>query len=302
MWQRVPLPCEKPIEYALGVIDPRFDLAEDDLLNTVASAEQPWEEVANKELFRYNPQALFKIHLLFDERQERTIEQKKLESSLLQTQTTQETLEQKQRKTLALYEAESKEYERMGASFKRRLDAYNADVEKWNAIGGAPKKEFEDLQRVLFVLEKSQQELRKKQEYVNTLVTAVNAFSDQKVALVSDYNEQVKGYVNRYGESGEFDQGDYVEQEINIYQYDDILHLRAVLVHEFGHALGLVHGVDPASIMYRLMKDQSLDPLILTAEDRSMLAAQCHQTVWDIVLERVNILKERIWSGGGARG
>lgn len=295
MWQQIPLPCAKPIEYALGVIDPRFGLSEADFLKTVVTAEQPWENAMGKELFHYNPQALFKVNLLFDERQERTLEQKKLEASLSQTKTTQETLEQKQRKTLALYEAERKEYERMVTSFKKRLDAYNADVEKWNAVGGAPKKEFEDLQRVASALEKSQRELQKKQEQVNTLVTAVNAFSDQKVALVSDYNDQVEGYVSRYGESSEFDQGEYVGQEIHIYQYDDMAHLHAVLVHEFGHTLGLIHGTNPASVMYHLMKEQSLDPLILTEEDQSLLKAQCHITPWDILLERMSMVKERIW-------
>jgi predicted Zn-dependent protease len=121
----------------------------------------------------------------------------------------------------------------------------------------------------------------------------VNAFSAQKVSVIEQYNDQVEEYVNRYGEPREFDQGDYVGEEINIYQYDDMLHLRAVLVHEFGHALGLSHGTDPRSVMFHLMKDQELDPLTLTAEDISMISVQCNQAVWDIVLQRIEILKQR---------
>lgn len=292
VWRSVPLPCDRPIEYALGTFDARFGLSEADFLKEAVTAEGLWEQARGRELFRFVPGAAFKVNLIFDERQEQTVEGKKLETSLEKTQGLQETLEQKQKKTLSLYEQASKEYERMLVSFKRRLDAYNTEVAKWNQAGGAPPDEYENLEKVSKKLTKDGKELEAKRQEVNRLAEQVNTFSKQQVAVVEKYNDQVEGYVSRYGEPDEFDQGDYIAGEINIYQYEDLPHLRAVLVHEFGHALGLIHGTDPTSIMFHLMKDQPLDPLMLSTEDKAMLTTQCNQTVWDVILERLDLLKQ----------
>lgn len=294
VWRSVPLPCETPIQYSLGTFDARFGISQADFLKEATMAEALWEQALGRELFRYVPEATFKVNLIFDERQEQTIEAQKLEDSLEKTENTQETLDQKQKKLLARYTAASREYERALSDFKKHLDAYNADVSKWNKQGGAPPDEYENLQQVAKALEKERTELEVKRQAVNRLAKEVNAFSAQKVAVVDQYNNQVEQYVNRYGEPGEFDQGDYVGEEINIYQYDDLPHLRAVLTHEFGHALGLVHGNDPQSVMFHLMKDQKLNPLTLSAEDKTMLLTQCNQTVWDIIWERIDILKGRM--------
>ncbi len=291
IWQMVPLPCETPLLYSLGRFDSQFGLKEVDFLREAEKAESLWEQAAGRELFRYTPEAPFRVNLIFDERQEQTVEGQRLEASFEKTQAKQDTLEQKQQKTLALYETKGQAYERAVSSFKRRLDAYNAEVEKWNREGGAPQEAYEELNRVSRALSQEGEALETKRLELNRLAGEVNAFSKQKVAVVEQYNEQVEQYANRYGEPGEFDQGDYVGTEINIYQYDDLPHLEAVLTHEFGHALGLIHGTNPTSIMYHLMERQSFDPVTLSMEDTALLRAQCSQGVWEVVLRQIGILK-----------
>lgn len=296
LWHAVPLPCEQPLEYALGDVDNRFDLDTTDILRETTAAAQLWERAAGKELFRYVPDAAFKIHFIFDDRQAQTLEGHRLESSLKEVEDTQDALDRKQHETLDIYHAESAEYERDIIAYKRQLDAYNDEVEKWNHNGGAPVEEYDRLERVSKELSRSLQALEAKRQKVNHLAQSVNAFSKQKVALIEGYNNQVEQFVGRYGAPGEFDQGEYVGKEINIYQYEDLPHLRAVLTHEFGHALGLVHGTNPQSVMYHLMKDQSLNPLALSDEDQAMLSAQCGQTIWDVLLLRMGMLKEGLFS------
>ena len=219
LWHTVILPCEQPLEYSLGAIDGRFGLNVADILREAAAAEQLWEQAAGKELFRYVPDAAFKIHFIFDDRQAQTLEGHKLESSLKDVEDSQETIDRKQREILGVYQAESALYERDIIAYKRQLDAYNEEVEKWNRSGGAPSEEYDRLERVSKELSRSLQALEAKRQKVNRLAQSVNAFSKQKVALVEEYNAQVEQFVGRYGTPGEFDQGEYVGQEINIYQY-----------------------------------------------------------------------------------
>jgi hypothetical protein len=294
IWRAVPVPCEQPLEYALGMFDSRFGLSEAEFLQETVSAERLWEDALGQELFRFAPEAPFKVNLIFDERQERTLEAEKLESSLEKTKDTKEKLEQKQKTVLERYEQARKVYESALATFENRLAVYNADVAKWNKRGGAPPDEYTELSRVAQALEQEGQVLESKRLALNQLVKELNTFSTKSVALVEAYNEEVDQYVHRYGEPQQFDQGEYVGEEINIYQYDDLPHLRLVLVHEFGHALGLTHGNDPRSIMFHLMRDQDLDPLVLSNEDTVMLNGECSQTVWDIVLKRIDTLQEQV--------
>lgn len=299
LWQSVPLPCEQPIEYSLGTFDDRFGLSQGDFLHEASLAEALWEGALGRELFRYVPGAPFTVNLIFDERQEQTLEGQKLESSFEKTKDLQGTLEEQQSAIRKRYEAAGREYEQSLTSFKKRLDAYNREVTKWNKAGGAPPETYEELEKVSRALSRDQDTLEAKRLEVNRLAGEVNAFSKKQVAVVEEYNSQVEEYAHRYGEPGEFDQGDYVGTEINIYQFDDIPHLRAVLTHEFGHALGLAHGSDPQSIMYHLMDAQPLDPVTLSTEDRTMLETQCTKTVWDVTWERLGLLRGRMTAVSG---
>ena len=89
------------------------------------------------------------------------------------------------------------------------------------------------------------------------------------------YNSKLNAYQSRYGEAREFDQGEYNGSQINIYQFRDLPELRLVLAHELGHALGMNHTENSASIMYYLMQDQDMDAPALSPEDQAVFSRIC---------------------------
>lgn len=271
-------PCSVPLLYSIGAFDTRFGISQSEFLGEIALAEQAWEKLLGKELFRYVPDAPFKVNLVFDERQERTLESQKLEASRGETETTQQTLSQEQSKLVAEYDALLNSYKKDLRALERRLEKYNEEVEHWNKRGGAPPEEYEKLEEEAKALEKMEKDLKQKEDSVNTLADKINTFSKKQVAVVEKFNSQVKDYANRYGGGGEFEEGLYTGTAIDIYQFENRGQLRVVLAHEFGHAFGIGHVENSASIMYHFMQAQATDPLTLTAEDRAAATEVCSES------------------------
>lgn len=274
-WNRFLLPCGEPLRYSLGSFHPYFGITEDEFRQEIRAAEQVWEQALGKELFVYDPEALFKVNLIFDQRQLQTLAGQKLEQSLNEIKVEQKTLAEKNAASFELYRKTLKEYEALLVAFQKRLAEYNERVAFWNKQGGAPAEEYEQLQTESGTLKKLEKDLEAKRYDVNALVDTVNQFSKEQVRVVDQHNAKVEGYVRRYGEPKDFDQGDYDGMAMNIYQFDDRAHLRLVLVHELGHALGIGHVEDPYSMMYYKMEQQDPDRLTLTADDRAALLDVC---------------------------
>lgn len=274
-WNRFLLPCGEPLRYSLGSFHPYFGITEDEFRQEIRAAEQVWEQAFGKELFMYDPEALFKVNLIFDQRQLQTLAGQKLEQSLNEIKVEQKTLAEKNAASFELYQKTLKEYEVLLAAFQKRLAEYNERVAFWNKQGGAPVAEYEQLQTESGTLKKLEKDLEAKRYDVNTLADMVNRFSKEQVRVVDQYNAKVEGYVRRYGEPKDFDQGDYDGMAMNIYQFDDRAHLRLVLAHELGHMLGIGHVDDPSAMMYYKMEQQDPDRLTLTADDRAALAGVC---------------------------
>lgn len=275
------LPCHTPLHYAVGSLDPRFNISDTDLRGEIATAENVWDQAAGKPLFVYDSLAPLKVNLIFDDRERQTLEGKQLDQSKNQTEKTRDALVGTQGKLKDAYDAATREYVSQLNAFKDRLTAYNAEVKQWNVSGGAPPDVYDRLKQEAKDLDTLQTSLEKKRLAVNALADQVNASSARQVQVVQKYNDQVENYVNRYGAAREFDQGVYDGKAIDIYQFEDRAHLRLVLAHELGHALGLGHVSNPAAVMYYLLRDQPLDTLTLAPEDRVALNALCAQTAWD---------------------
>lgn len=287
-WDAFLLPCGEPLKYSLGSFHPYFGITEDEFRQEIATAEQVWEQAAGKELFVYNPEASFKVNLIFDERQLQTLAEQELEQSLSEIKTEHETLAEKNKASLDVYYRNLREYEALLEAFQGRLARHNAEVAEWNKKGGAPEEVYGRLQTESQDIVKLNKDLEKKRQALNLSAEAVNRFSKEQVQVVERYNGKVEGYVERYGMPKDFDQGEYVGTAITIYQFDDRAHLRLVLVHELGHALGIGHVDDPSAMMHYKMEQQDPERLTLALDDRVALVDACSMSL-ENVLRKVSV-------------
>ena len=236
-------PCARFIEYDIGTFDERFLISRDAFITQIELAEIPWEEAAGKNLFRYVPGADFKVNLIWSEEQERLYQGNVLENQLDSRQESIESIQNRYQSAVTRYERSVKEYE-------TKLTAYEKDVTYWNNQGGAPEDEYTKLQKEATSLENKAKE-------VNRLLAQVNDIAEENNQKVENYNNGVEQYNDLFVGGYEFDAGNTDGREINVYSYDGDQELRVLLVHEFGHVLGIEHVDDPYSVMYYLLNDQN---------------------------------------------
>lgn len=253
-------PCTRVVEYDVGVFDERFGINKEFFITYLQTAEIPWEEESGKQLFRYTPGADFKVNLIWSEEQERLYKGNSLEENLDSVQESIDSLQGR-------YESAVTRYERATTEYETQLADYEREVTYWNNNGGAPEKEYSALQKQVTALDAKAAEIKR-------LLTTVNKLADDSNARVQNYNSGVAEYNNLFNAGSEFDAGNTDGTEINVYTYNGNQELQTLLIHEFGHVLGIDHVDDEKSVMYYLLNDQNKKG-VLTGYDIAALQLSC---------------------------
>jgi hypothetical protein len=270
-------PCESPITYKIGIIDPRFGVSVDNFIKDLDEASAIWEKPIGKPLFMYDPNGTLTINLIYDNRQQITQQEQALNQNISQTSQTADSLKLQYTALKAQYTQAESEYTAQVTQFNKTQANYNAEVSHWNSVGGAPKKQYDALMTEKDSLIAQQNALEQKRQQVNQLADSVNAFIHKYNLLVSYINSNVRA-INNDGLAGtQFEEGVYVRDEsgkrINIYQFENQIDLTRVLAHELGHSLNIGHNANPDSIMNPINQSETLS---VSPEDLQALKTECN--------------------------
>lgn len=287
---RYVLPCRRPISYAIGDIDPRFHVSADQVKKMAASAEVLWEDASSRDLFVYDSGAKLRINMVFDERQQLTIEGQALDNKHDDLVTFQAGISKEYDALKDEYDRLSSSYDKAVKAYQKDLDQYNKAVDRWNAAGGAPQDTYDRLESERKDLNTTFRDIKSKEGDINGLVNKMNALAAKEEGAVSRYNSQAAEYDEKVGDGRDFDQGIYTGDAIAIYQFKNMSDLRLVLAHEMGHVLGLDHVENPQSVMYYKHGEQDANSIGLSQEDRQALGKRCETSAVDFLWGRVLLL------------
>ncbi|MBU6427026.1 matrixin family metalloprotease [Patescibacteria group bacterium] len=270
-------PCSRPIKYSLGGFDGRFGITKARFIDAANQAAGIWNSALGKNLLEYSPDGALKINLVYDYRQQATAQLAKIGIVIKDDKSTYDTLKTRYDSLYATYTAEKADIQKDTDSYSADKAAYEQNVAYWNNQGGAPRAQFQAMEKTRLALNAEAQNINDRQKTFNELVTTLNSVVTVLNRLVGELNLNVKAYNTVGASTGEqFSEGEYIEdssgKRINIYQFNDLGQLQRVLEHEFGHALGLQHVSNPKAIMYYLNEGTNET---LTADDINELKASC---------------------------
>ncbi|MFH1346797.1 MAG: matrixin family metalloprotease [Spirochaetota bacterium] len=268
--------CEKTLQYSVGNFDERFGITKEEFINVIKDAEKIWEEPMKLNLFDYEPNAQFKINLVFSEEQKEFIERSSIKEKIENNELSIDRLDEEYESLSFLYDQKLNNYNNSLYAYEERLNLYNSKIDYWNNIGGAPKNIYYSLEKEREKLDSLAFELESDRISVNELGDKLDILAERSNHSISQFNTSISTYNAKFGEAKEFDQADYKGNEINIYQFNEINDLNLVLIHELGHALELDHTENPESIMYYLMDEQNIVLPKLTQEDIEALKTKCN--------------------------
>lgn len=270
-------PCDKPIQYRVDNVDPKFGISKEEFTQDVALASDAWDKAEGKNLFTPDPQAKLSINLIYDERQT-------LNTKIVSLQNQVQNLESTLKPSLA-------DYEKQSADFQKKLADLNAQIDYWNSRGGAPKDKYDELIAQQNALKADADRLNKMAQALNQSARQFNANVGQLNQTIDTFNEELA----LRPEEGIYDPNtNRIEIYFNISK-NELVH---TLEHELGHSLGLDHIQNTKAIMYSFTNTQTIP----TTDDINALKTVClHRSYFDLYKQKLNFVISQIQKNFGVK-
>ena len=192
-------PCGKPLEYSIGEFDTQFGVSQTDFKAKIVKATSIWDKAFNKNFFEYNPNAKFKVNLIYDSRQKEIEQKQKTEFGLSTAESNFKQLDVQFITFKSQYESRGSTHDLMVASFNKEEADYEAQVSYWNSRGGAPKAEYNKLQAQKQNLDNEVSQINNDARELKTMYGQLNALLDQRNTTANNYNNMVAAYNQKFG-------------------------------------------------------------------------------------------------------
>lgn len=270
---RITHPFDQRIRYRIAEVDPRFNLSEVELKQISQQATDIWKQGLGKDYFVYDPDARLSIHLIYDQRQDESLQRRDQLSKLTQNEASisQKNSELKaMQENLARHEIALNMQQR---SLQELNQNYNAMIRQYNQYGGVPVAQQPAVQQSLARLREQQNFLEQQIASFNTRVNEYNQRVNELNHLDQGLNLAIDQFNQRF-QPRPFDKGLFNGREIHIYEFESEDDLRMTLAHEFGHALGMKHHNDPKALMYPMLEEQDMQHFRLQSADIALFNAR----------------------------
>lgn len=238
-------PCDKPIRYSIGLIDPRFKITRGEFMSYLSIAGGKWGGEVGQRLFMYDPQGALTMNMLYDRRQMLTSQINSIEEQVGQKKNT--------------LDAEIAQYEKDSAALKQKIADLNSRIDYYNNSGGAPIDEYNKLLQ-------EQQDLKAEADRLNAIANNLNLSAESYNADLDTLQKTIGTFNSALSQKPEEGLYDGKTNTITIYFNNGKEELLHTIMHEMGHALSLEHVVDPKAIMYTYAnKETTLSPSDISA-------------------------------------
>ncbi len=252
--------CQWPLAWRLGELDPAFQLSRQEALFYIEQASQHWQQATGKTLFVQDQQQGFAIDFRFDARQQRLLQQQLLQRNLQRYDAAITPGLQQLPAKAALLQQQVDEFNQQQQQLQQQFEQWQPQQTDAAARRQQLLQQQQQLAQQADWLAQQRQQLQRDQDYLNE--------------TIRQRNELLPG--DRHQQAGSFEVGSMTkhgqQRQMTIFAFASPQQLVSTLVHEFGHAIGIGHTADPASMMY---PSQQPEQQQLTATDLAAFAAVC---------------------------
>jgi hypothetical protein len=283
------VPCAVPLTWRLARVDRDFGLDEARATAALRQAAAMWEERAGRALFREDPANGFPIRLVYDERQARTDERAGREAELRDERARLDAAGEELKRRGDAHAAARATYSERQREYDRRLEAYNAEVRRWNEAGGGPQEVATRLDSVGRALRADREAIESERRPLERDLEGLQREVDRVNRANADHARRADAFA-RDSPAATVQAGEYreaitmegrrvvsVSREIRVYRFADAEELRLIVAHELGHALGLGHSDEPAAVMSAAHDSgaAAAGGAVVHAADLGLLRATC---------------------------
>ena len=271
-------PCDEIITFRITHIDSRFNISEDEVLESLIEAANSWSDLIDKPIFQHSPQGEITVSLQFNEEVLLIQEAIELSSEISELKFRISVLKQEKERSshsymhkLSLFNREKREFNKTLDEFYGWLNSHyisssnQSNMKKYIKKNRGIEDKYEELIQEEARLNYERNELQLKVDQINEVIAKNNKLIHRYSEIRDSLKNYVKGnFVNEFG-----------NKKITIYFFRDREELKSVFAHELGHAMGLNHVEKSNSIMFREARVDMRSKLQFSEEDKEKMIRLC---------------------------